>query len=180
MRLLLVLAAVMVAACTGDTDDAAIVQEQGEVVTMMKIESPAFGEGKKIPAKFTCEGIDVNPELRISGVPSNAKSLVLIMDDPDAPPKVWEHWTMINIPPSTAVIAEGSVPEGAQQLMNDFKRVEWGGPCPPPGKVHNYNFKLYALDAELSLPPSARKSDVAKAMQGHVIEQAVLIGTYQR
>lgn len=146
----------------------------------MKLSSPAFSEGAVIPEKFTCDGADVNPELRISGVPAAAKSLVLIIDDPDAPPKVWEHWTVINIPPSASVIPENSVPSGAVQLTNDFRRVDWGGPCPPPGKVHNYNFKLYALDASLDLDGTATKADVEKAMQGHVIEETVLIGTYER
>ena len=146
----------------------------------LTITSPAFAEGAPIPARFTCEGSDVNPALHVSGVPPHAKSLALIMDDPDAPPKVWEHWTMINIPPDTEVMAENSVPKGALQLMNDFSRVNWGGPCPPPGKVHNYNFKLYALDTILNLPPSATKADVEKAMSGHIIEKAVLIGTYKR
>ncbi len=144
----------------------------------MKISSPAFSNGAVIPEKFTCEGTDVNPELRISGVPPNAKSLVLIMDDPDAPPKVWEHWTLINIPADTAVIKENSIP--GMQLSNDFRGVDWGGPCPPPGKVHHYNFKLYALDTQLNLPSSAKKSDVEKNMKGHVIDHAVLIGTYER
>ena len=146
----------------------------------LKLSSPAFQNNAVIPAKFTCEGDDVNPELRIGGIPSGAKSLVLIMDDPDAPAGVWEHWTVINIPPATAAIAEDSVPAGATQLANDFRRVDWGGPCPPPGKVHRYQFKLYALDAILDLGSSARKSDVEKAMKGHVIEEAVLVGTYKR
>lgn len=146
----------------------------------LKLSSPAFQNNAVIPQKFTCEGADVNPELRIEGVPSGAKSLVLVMDDPDAPAKVWDHWTLINIPPTTTVIAENSVPKGAVQLTNDFRRVEWGGPCPPPGKVHRYQFKLYALDTALSLGSSARKSDVEKAMKGHVIEEAVLVGTFKR
>jgi hypothetical protein len=122
----------------------------------------------------------VNPELNIEGVPKEAKSLVLIMDDPDAPPKVWEHWTVINIAPTTSSIAENSVPQGATQLMNDFNKVEYGGPCPPPGKVHHYQFKLYALDTTLDLDPSARKADVERAMQGHILEETVLVGTYER
>ena len=186
MKLLLILAAVAalaIASCTQPADDAASQQQviNQEVVDMaLKLSSPAFQNNAVIPAKFTCEGDDVNPELRIEGVPSGAKSLVLVMDDPDAPAKVWEHWTVINIPPGTARIAENSVPEGAVQLANDFRRVEWGGPCPPPGKVHRYQFKLYALDAILDLGSSARKSDVEKAMKGHVIEEAVLVGTYKR
>ncbi len=186
MRLLFILAAVLVvAACTqtATTGTTAVNQEQAanqEVVSVLKLSSPAFQDNAAIPQKFTCEGADVNPELRIDGVPSDVKSLVLIMDDPDAPAKVWEHWTVINIPPATASIVEDSVPAGAIQLTNDFRRVEWGGPCPPPGKVHRYQFRLYALDTTISLGPSARKADVEAAMKGHVIEQAVLVGTYKR
>ncbi len=174
MRLLFILAAVMVvASCTNVVDNP-------EVVGVLSLTSPSFQNNAVLPAKFTCDGNDVNPELRIDGVPSNAESLALIMDDPDAPAKVWEHWTIINIPPSTAAIAEDSVPEGAILLTNDFRRVEWGGPCPPPGKVHRYQFKLYALDATLSLGSSARKADVKAAMKGHVIEETILVGTYKR
>ena len=144
----------------------------------LKLSTPAFEQNEVIPKKFTCEGTDINPELNIEGVPPATKSLVLIMDDPDAPPKVWEHWTVINIPPQTKAIPENSIP--GKQLTNDFKRVSWGGPCPPPGKVHNYNFKLYALDILLDLDSSATKADVEQAMTTHIIEETVLIGTYKR
>src|SRR3989338_8184168 len=184
---LIAVAALALASCTQtDNTDASGVnadaaeQIQDEVNGMaLKLTSPAFEHNAVIPEKFTCDGEDVNPELSIEGVPSGAKSLVLIMDDPDAPPKVWEHWTVINIPPTTANIPENTVPEG-KQLTNDFRKVEWGGPCPPPGKVHHYNFKLYALDTILELDSSATKEDVEEAMQGHVIEETVLIGTYER
>ncbi len=144
----------------------------------LTLTSAAFEHGKKIPKDFTCEGEDVSPKLMIRDVPNDTKSLVLIVDDPDAPPKVWEHWTVINIDPKTAVIEQGAIP--GMQLMNDFDRVEWGGPCPPPGKVHNYQFKLYALDTELSLGQNSRKADVEEAMEGHVLDQTVLVGTYKR
>ena len=183
MRTLLILLVVVLAACSQAEQPTAIpsTQEQKslEVVTL-KLSSPAFEHNAIIPKKFTCEGQDVNPELNIEGVPDNAKSLVLIADDPDAPPKVWEHWTVWNIPADTTKIAENSVPSGAVQGMNDFQRVEWGGPCPPPGKVHHYNFKLYALDTTLSLESSSTKADVEQVMQGHILEETVLIGTYER
>ncbi|MBI2137324.1 YbhB/YbcL family Raf kinase inhibitor-like protein [Candidatus Woesearchaeota archaeon] len=146
----------------------------------LRLSSPSFADNAPIPLKFTCGGADVSPELVIVGVPENAKSLVLIVDDPDAPSKTWEHWTVINIPPDTVRIAEGSVPAGAVQLMNDFGRVEWGGPCPPPGKVHHYRFRLSALDTVLSLGSSAKKGDVVAAMNGHVLAESVLVGTYRR
>ena len=114
-------------------------------------------------------------------IPSDTDSdYNVFYDDPDAPPKVWEHWTVWNLPPNTKQIAENTVPNGAIQGMNDFNRVEWGGPCPPPGKVHHYNFKLYALDMVLSLDSSARKADVEEAMRGHIIEETILVGTYER
>ena len=182
MRWLLILL-VLIAACTQTTTEITTPDEQTETqeteVVSMKLTSPAFEHNAFIPEKFTCEGQDVNPELNIEDVPSAAQSLVLIMDDPDAPPKVWEHWTVFNIPPTTTKIPENSVPEGTQG-MNDFKKVEWGGPCPPPGKVHHYNFKLYALDTTLDLDSSATKPDVEEAMQDHILEETVLIGTYER
>ncbi|MAG15670.1 YbhB/YbcL family Raf kinase inhibitor-like protein [Candidatus Woesearchaeota archaeon] len=144
----------------------------------LKLSSSAFENNQVIPKKFTCDAEDASPELNIEGVPSEAKSLVLIMDDPDAPPKVWEHWTVINIPPTTTTIPENSVP--GTQLTNDFSKVEWGGPCPPPGKVHHYQFKLYALDIELDLESSATKTDVEQAMKDHILEETVLVGTYER
>ena len=177
MKWLLMLLAVVIAACT-QTAPETTTPEQVEVINM-KLTSPAFEYDAVIPERFTCEGIDVNPELNIEDVPSAAVSLVLIMDDPDAPPKVWEHWTVFNIPATTVKISENSVPEGVQG-MNDFKKVEWGGPCPPPGKVHHYNFKLYALDTILDLDSSATKTDVEEAMQDHILEETVLIGTYER
>ncbi len=188
MRLLFILAAVvLIASCTQNAPagtTAAENKEQAknnEVVALpLNLSSPAFSNNAVLPAKFTCEGADVNPELRIDGVPSGAKSLVLVVDDPDAPSRVWEHWTLINIPPDTVTIAENSVPKGAVQLANDFRRVEWGGPCPPPGKVHHYLFRLYALDSRLNLSSSSTKADVEKAMKGRVLEETVLVGTYER
>jgi len=166
---------VVIAACTQTAPETTTPAE----VINMELTSPAFEYDAVIPEKFTCEGIDVNPELNIEDVPSAALSLVLIMDDPDAPPKVWEHWTVFNIPATTVKIPENSVPEGVQGT-NDFKKVEWGGPCPPPGKLHHYNFKLYALDTTLDLDSSATKEDVEEAMQDHILEETVLIGTYER
>ncbi|MFQ6120420.1 MAG: YbhB/YbcL family Raf kinase inhibitor-like protein [Methanosarcinales archaeon] len=146
----------------------------------LKLRSTVFEEGGTIPSKYTCEGLDVNPPLEIAGVPKNAKSIVLIVDDPDAPSKVWDHWVMWNIPPDTKKIEEDSVPEGAVQGVNDFKRREYGGPCPPPGPPHRYMFKLYALDTVLDLAPSSTKKDVEKAMSGNILAQTTLVGLYQR
>ena len=152
---------------------------KGEAVnTSLKISSTAFNDGEAIPAKFTCEGDDVNPELKIEGIPEKTASMVLIVEDPDAPTKTWEHWTVVNIDPSTKRIPENSVP--GKELPNDFQRVSWGGPCPPSGKPHHYNFRLYAIDTTLELDDSAKKAEAVQAMKGHVLEEAALTGTYER
>ena len=144
----------------------------------MKISSSAFEHNKDIPSKYTCDAEDVNPELHFAGVPSSAKSLALIVDDPDAPAKVWVHWTLWNIPADATGIAENSAPAGVQGTT-DFGRTGWGGPCPPSG-THRYFFKLYALDMELQLESTATKPDLLKAMEGHILKEAELIGLYER
>lgn len=145
----------------------------------MKIESEAFSNNQFIPKKYTCDGEDINPPLKISEVPQGTKSLVLIVDDPDAPMGTWVHWTVWNIPPDISDIPENTVPQGAIEGMTDFGRPGYGGPCPPSG-VHRYFFKLYALDTTLELDSSATKRDLEKAMEGHILEKAELIGLYQR
>ncbi len=142
----------------------------------LQITSPAFENRGLIPSKYTCDGDDVNPPLRIEGVPENTESLVLIVDDPDAPIGTWDHWIVWNIPPAEK-IEEDSVP-GIEGL-NDFRRNSYGGPCPPSGK-HRYFFKVYALDTKLDLRPKSRKKDVERAMKGHTIAQGEIIGLYRR
>lgn len=157
-------------------------QEQGLLPAQpinMKIESPAFKNNENIPAKYTCDGQDVNPALKISEVPEGAKSLVLIVDDPDAPMGTWVHWTVWNIATSTSEITENSVPEAAIEGLTDFGKPGWGGPCPPSG-THRYFFKLFALDMTLDLDSSAKIEDLETEMQGRILAQAELIGLYQR
>jgi Raf kinase inhibitor-like YbhB/YbcL family protein len=156
----------------------------GDAMTMI-LESPVFAPGKEIPIRYTGEGADISPPLTFSGVPSSAKSLVLIIDDPDAPdpaaPKMtWVHWVLYNIPPSTSGLIEGvqTLPKGTGVGLNDFKRKDYGGPHPPIGR-HRYFHKLYALDATLSFAATPTKADVEKAMMGHIITEASLVGTYQ-
>jgi Raf kinase inhibitor-like YbhB/YbcL family protein len=144
----------------------------------MKVTSSAFQEGGNVPSKFTCDGSDTSPPLQINGVPSGAKSLVLIADDPDAPGGLFTHWLVWNIPPQTGSIAEGSVPKGVQGT-NDFGKSGYRGPCPPPG-THRYSFKIFALDRELDLRSGAKRSQVDAAMKGHVIAQGELVGRYAR
>jgi Raf kinase inhibitor-like YbhB/YbcL family protein len=144
----------------------------------MKITSSAFHEGANIPSKFTCDGSDTSPPLQIEGVPSGAKSLVLIVDDPDAPSGLFTHWLVWNIPPQTGSIAEGNAPQGVQGA-NDFGKSGYRGPCPPPG-THRYSFKIFALDRELELRSGAKRSQVDAAMKGHVIAQGELVGRYAK
>ena len=144
----------------------------------MKITSSAFQEGANIPSKFTCEGADTSPPLQVADVPSGAKSLVLIVEDPDAPSGLFTHWTVWNISPQTATIAEGSTPKGVQGT-NDFGKSGYGGPCPPSG-THRYYFKIFALDRELDLPSGTKRGQVDAAMKGHVVGQGELMGRYSK
>ena len=145
----------------------------------LKIASPIFENNENIPRKYTCDGMDISPPLLIENVPTDAKSLALIVDDPDAPMGTWVHWVVWNMNPGTKEIKENSVPEGAVQGNNDFRKQEYGGPCPPSG-THRYFFKLYALDKVLELRPGSNKADLEKSMKGHIISQAQLIGLYSR
>lgn len=144
----------------------------------MKLASPSFEQNGPIPSQYTCDGSNLQPALLIADAPANAVSLALIVDDPDAPSGDFVHWTVWNIPTSTTLLEEGQHPPGVEG-MTGFGRAGWGGPCPPSG-THRYQFKLYALDATLDLDPSAKKSALEAAMQGHILDQALLVGTYAR
>jgi Raf kinase inhibitor-like YbhB/YbcL family protein len=144
----------------------------------MKVTSSAFQEGGNIPSKFTCDGSDISPALQIGGVPSEAKSLVLIADDPDAPGGLFTHWLVWNIPPQANSISEGSAAKGVRGT-NDFGKSGYKGPCPPPG-THRYSFKIFALDRELDLRSGAKRNQVDTAMKDHVIAQGELVGRYAR
>ena len=150
----------------------------------MKITSTAFEEGGMIPRKYTCDGEDVSPPLAWTGVPEAAKTIALISDDPDAPMGTWVHWVLFNLPASEkglpeAVPTDKELKNGAKQGRNDFRRIGYGGPC-PPGGTHRYFFKLYALDAVLNLPAGATKAELIKAMEGHILAQGQLMGKYRR
>ena len=138
-----------------------------------------FTNNEKIPSKYTCDGDDLAPELTISDVPENSKELVLIVDDPDAPMGTWVHWLLYNIPTDTTKIDNKNLPSGVKEGFTDFKRLGWGGPCPPYGE-HRYFFKLYAIDKILDLPEGATKAKLEVAIEGHIIEKTQLIGLYQR
>lgn len=155
----------------------------------MIITSTAFASGEYIPAKYTCDGENINPPLTFSKVPKNAQSLALIVEDPDAPSGIFTHWVLYNIPPATIQILENEAPRGSALGMTDFGKTEYGGPCPPASPqahrgessgTHRYFFKLFALDTMLNLPPRALKKDVEEAMKNHILESATLIGLYKR
>ncbi len=146
----------------------------------IKITSPAFLDQQRIPDKYTCQGEDVNPALEFSNVPSGCQSLALIVDDPDAPGGVWTHWLVFNIDPSLVRVEENSVPLKAIQGRNSFGHNQWGGPCPPPGPVHHYRFKIYALKEKLNLSSTADQSELEKAMEGKILGFGQLIGTFSR
>ena len=161
---------------------------EGETLTAFDLESPSFDAMGEIPRRHTCEGQDLSPELRWSGVPDQARSLVLIVDDPDAPdpadPKMtWVHWVLYDIPPDATVLPEGvseaKLPPGTKQGTNDWKRTGYGGPCPPIGR-HRYFHKLYALDSELGDLGRPTKADLERAMRGKVLAQVELVGTYEK
>jgi Raf kinase inhibitor-like YbhB/YbcL family protein len=149
------------------------------------ITSTAFSEGQPIPAKYSCEGSDASPPLKWTNAPANTKSFALIADDPDAPMGIWVHWVLYDLPPNTTGLPEDVAKTqftsgNAKQGLNTWPRLGYGGPCPPPGKPHRYFFKIYALNTMLDLKPGATKKDLLKAMEGHVLAQGQLMGTYQR
>ena len=152
----------------------------------MDLSSTAFAQGGDIPRKYTCEGDDIAPALSWSDVPDRIQSLALIVDDPDAPDPAaptmtWVHWVLFDIPPGATEIPEGGrpLPEGCRDGLNDWHRTGYGGPCPPAGR-HRYFFKLYALDMQLAGLQRPTKAELERAIQGHVLAQAQLVGTYQK
>ena len=169
---------IIINGCDVKTDD--VVKETNEVVSM-KLTSPVFEHNGMMPPEYTCDGSDLSPELNIEDIPSDAKSLVLINDDPDAsgaPGGIWDHWIVFNIPVSVTKIEKNTEPEGAGG-KNSWGRTGYGGPCPPSG-THRYFFKLYALDTKLSLEEGASKQEIESAMEGHVLEKTELIGLYKK
>ncbi|HYR95450.1 MAG TPA: YbhB/YbcL family Raf kinase inhibitor-like protein [Candidatus Binatus sp.] len=150
-----------------------------------EITSTAFGQGESIPRKHTCDGEDVSPPLAWKDPPPATKSFALICDDPDAPSRTWVHWVLYGVPPTTHALPEGVKPsptleDGSRQGRNDFGKTGYGGPCPPRGGPHRYFFRLYAVDRPIDLPPAATKADVLKAIEGHTLGQAELMGRYAR
>ena len=145
----------------------------------MELKSSAFENEGNIPSKYTCEGENISPPLELSGVPNGTKSLVIIMDDPDAPAGVWDHWIVVNIPYNIKLIEENSVPPNSNQGTNSWGKNSYGGPCPPSGK-HRYFFKIYALDNNIDLAKGGEKEIVEASMKGHILEKAELMGYYEK
>jgi Raf kinase inhibitor-like YbhB/YbcL family protein len=165
-----------------------VVGQTGNTAMPLSLTSPGFSPGGEIPKRYTCEGADVSPPLAWSGAPEGTKSLALVVDDPDAPdpkaPKMtWVHWVLYNLPPTAGglseAIAPAALPSGTKQGLNDWNRPGYGGPCPPIGR-HRYFHKLYALDTVLTGLGSPTKAKLLKAMEGHVLAQAELVGTYEK
>lgn len=145
----------------------------------MNIRIAAFKNNEKIPSKFTCDGENTSPEIFIENVPTEARSLVLIVDDPDSPSGTWSHWVVWNIDPSTKIIKENSTPSGAVSGLNDFGKFGYGGPCPFKGE-HRYFFKLFALNKKTILSRDFKKADVEKAMEGSILDKSEFFGRYSR
>lgn len=179
---LLAVAAIFLVISQTGLGSEAQVKEKGRA---MELKSSAFLNNQDIPSKYTCDGADVSPPLIWNNPPNGAKAFALISDDPDAPVGTWVHWVIYDLPGDAKELPEGvptqgSLPNGAKQGVNDFKKVGYGGPCPPRGPAHRYFFKLYALDRPTNLKPRATKQQLLDAMKGHILGEAQLIGKYQR
>ncbi len=157
----------------------------GEVKMKFQLTSSAFENNQRIPVQYTGQGKDINPPLKWANAPAETKSFAVISDDPDAPGRTWVHWVYFNIPADKTELPEGiknlkQLPDGSRQGITDFGSIGYGGPMPPPGSVHRYFFKIYALDAMLDLQPGISKDRLLKAMNGHILAEAQLVGTYSR
>jgi Raf kinase inhibitor-like YbhB/YbcL family protein len=185
LSLLLALTPAMLTAGCSRKEDPAGSRPEEALLGDFKLRSSAFNEGQTIPSEFTCDGKNVSPALIWQGVPQTAKRLVLICEDPDAPAGIWLHWLAYGIPAthtglSEGVPASGSLPDGSKQGKNDFDKIGYGGPCPPPGKPHRYFFKLYAVDSDLPSKPGLGRNEIESLMKNHIVGTASLMGTYQR
>lgn len=157
----------------------------GETASAFTLSSAAFDPGGQIPSRYSCDGADQSPALAWRDSPRGTKSFALIVDDPDAPAGTWVHWVVYDMPAETTTLAEGvaksdALPSGVKQGINDFRKVGYNGPCPPPGKPHRYFFKLYALDGPTGLEPRATKAQILRTIEGHILGQTEMIGTYKR
>jgi len=168
--------AVMLAGCRAESSQKAA---EGETEMTIQITSPAFSEGGSIPDQYTCDGSDISPQLDWTGIPDGTQSLALIADDPDAPVRTWVHWVLYDLSPDLTGLPE-AVSGAGTQGNNNFRKLTYGGPCPPKGPAHRYYFKLYALDTLLNLKEGASKAEIEKAIQGHILALGQLMGKYGR
>ena len=167
----------------GEPQSVAEESPQGGDMTF-HLNSEAFNQGERIPQRYSCDGEDISPPLRWTDPPEGTQSFALVMDDPDAPMGTWVHWVLYNVPPGTRMLAEGfpsdpQISSGARNGHNSWSRMGYGGPCPPSGS-HRYFFRIYALDQILTLAPGADKAQLIQTIQGHILAEAELMGTYQR
>lgn len=149
------------------------------------ISSPAFRSGEAIPKKYTCDRADISPPLRWAGAPAETKSFAVIAEDPDVPADSWVQWVLYDLPAGTTGVPQGipssgTLPSGARQGVNEFGKVGYSGPCPPPGRVHHYYFRVYALDAPTKREPGVSRVDLYRAMRRHIVRVAEVMGTYER
>ncbi|HZP41203.1 MAG TPA: YbhB/YbcL family Raf kinase inhibitor-like protein [Candidatus Binatia bacterium] len=163
----------------------AVILAIGGPAMAFELTSSAFANGAPIPVRHTCDDANLSPALAWTAPPSGTKRLALVCEDPDAPAGTWAHWVVYDLPAGTRMLSEGVPPQktlagGGRQGTNDFKKIGWGGPCPPPGAAHRYYFKLFALDAETGLDPGATRAQVLRAIEGHTLGTAELMGTYRR
>jgi Raf kinase inhibitor-like YbhB/YbcL family protein len=176
--------ALLLIACAGRQQPAAADKASSPEKPGLKIVSAAFKDGQAIPRQYTCDGVNVSPPLEWSGMPADAKTVAIVCDDRDAPAGTWVHWVLYNLPADNIGIVESmpaaeNLVAGGFQGTNDFQKIGYGGPCPPSG-THRYFFKIYAVDGELPLKAGATKAELEKAMEGHVVGQAQLLGTFGR
>jgi len=176
---------VLLSGCISDQPEQEIQTDEKTIMKQISISSDAFNDGGSLPIEHTCDGEDRSPALSWDTIPAGTQSIALIVDDPDAPGKTWVHWVIYNIPASStglpaAVPKDSSLDDGSLQGKNDFGRIGYNGPCPPPGKPHKYFFRVYALDTALSLKSGAAKSQLEAAMSGHILAQGEMIGKYGR
>lgn len=162
--------------------------QQATMSNGLTVTTEAFSPGERIPQKYTCQGADVSPPFNVQNQPTGAESLVVLVDDPDAPEKTFTHWVIFNLPPETSVLPEGldvaehlgDAEDGPAEGVNDFGGIGYGGPCPPPGILHHYHFRFFALDTRLSLESGATRKQVTQGMKDHVLDEADYIGTFER
>jgi len=182
---LIIVLLVLFSGCISDQPEQETQTEEETIMKQISISSDAFNDGSNIPVEHTCDGEDRSPALSWEGLPDSTQSIALIVDDPDAPGKTWVHWVIYNIPANStglpaAVPKNKTLDDGSLQGKNDFGRIGYNGPCPPPGKPHRYFFKVYALDTTLSLKSGATKTQLEAAMSGHILAQGEMVGKYGR